>query len=397
MNRRTFALSAATAAASTRIVGAADRLRIGIIGSGARGQLLMRYLNQAGGADWVAVADLYNARRDEAETIAGHSLEKFCDYRRLLERKDIDGVIIATPDHWHARMLLDAVRAGKDVYCEKPMAPTPAQGVAIVKAVKEAKRIVQTGTQQRSLPVIREAKEKFIDTGLIGTVTMVHCYWNQNFGYVIPDKVLAMLPGMKTKPDELDWNAWLGPLPKAPWNPLKFLRPFLFWGSSSIAGNILIHYLDVIHWYLGLQNPTWAVSMGGLYYYRDGREVPDTYSSSLEYPEGVVVSYGSCFAERTGLRQPTDLIFMGTGGRLQVFRDGYRFVPESIKAGAITAAGKDGHQHMQNWLECIRTRQQPNADVVTGHYLAAACYLSTVAYFEKRPAYWQDSWDLEAV
>jgi predicted dehydrogenase len=355
----------------------------------------MGYVNAVGGVDWVAVADLYNARRDAAETIAKTSLEKFTDYRRLLERKDIDVVIVSAPDHWHAPMLIDALRAGKDVFCEKPMAATPAQGLAVIKAVKETGRIVQTGTQQRSLPVIREAKEKFIDTGLLGKVTMVHCYWNENGGYLLPQQIAEMVPRLAKKPDDLDWNAWLGPLPKAPWNALRFLRPFLFWGCSTIAGNILIHFLDVIHWYLGLRNPSWAVAMGGLYHFLDGRDVPDTYSSSLEYPEGVVVTYTSCFAEKTGRRQPVDIVFMGTGGRLSVFRDGYRFVPADIKAGATTAAGRDGPDHVRNWLECVRSRKQPNCDVVTGHYLAAACYLSTEAYFGKRPAYWQDSWDLE--
>jgi predicted dehydrogenase len=393
--RRSFMLGASTAAASAQVAGTADRLRIGIIGAGWRGQLLMKYVNEVGAADWVAVTDLYSARRDEAETIAGKRLEKFTDYRRMLDRKDVDVVIISAPDHWHATMLIDALRAGKDVFCEKPMAATPAEGLSVLRVAREAKRIVQTGTQQRSLPVIREAKEKFIDTGLLGTVTMVYAYWNENAGYLLSEESAALAAQMKKKPDNLDWNAWLGPLPKVPWNPLRFLRPYLFWGSSTIAGNILIHYLDVIHWYLNLQKPSWATSMGGLYHLRDGRDVPDTYSTSLEYPEGVMVTYTSCFAEKTGRRQPNDLIFMGTGGRLQVFRQGYRFVPADTRAGAVTAAGRDGSYHIRNWLECVRSRRQPNCGVVDAHYLAAACYISTEAFFQKRPVYWQDSWDVE--
>ena len=158
MNRRTFVLSAASAASAANASGANTRIRLGIIGSGARGQYLMRHVNEAGGAEWVAVADVYNARRGQAQRVAGEAMEQYSDYRRLLERKDIDAVIIAAPDHWHARMLLDAVGAGKDVFCEKPMTSSPMQGHAVVKAVKASGRIVQIGTQQRSLPIFREAK-----------------------------------------------------------------------------------------------------------------------------------------------------------------------------------------------------------------------------------------------
>ena len=392
MNRRTFVLSAGSGAAASRAWGANNRIRLGIIGSGGRGKYLMRQVNEVGGAEWVAVADVYNVRRDEAQALAGNKIEQYRDYRRLIERKDIDAVIIAAPDHWHARMLMDTVHTAKDVFCEKPMTASPMQGHAVVKAVKETARIVQIGTQQRSIPVIQEAKQKFVDSGTLGNVTMVHCYWNLNGGYVMP---ATLPPELATRPADLDWNAWLGPLPKIPWDPKRYIRPFVFWGpSTGPSGNLLIHFLDVIHWYLKIEKPTWAVAMGGIYHCKDGRDVPDTFTASLEYPEGVIVSYDCCSPDQTR-KEGIGLIFMGTGGRLHVFRNGYRFIPANAELADVTAPGREGNHHMQNWLDCIRSRRQPNANVDDGHKLATACHLANIAYFEKRPAYWQDSWNLE--
>jgi predicted dehydrogenase len=395
MHRRNFLAMTASAAGGTHISGADNRLRLGIIGAGSRGSLLMRYVNEVGGAEWAAVADVYGAHRFRAEKIAGKPIEKCGDYRRLLENKDVEAVIIATPDHWHARMIIDAVRAGKDVFCEKPMTVSPMQGQAVVKAVRETNRIVQIGTQQRSLPVILAAKQKFFESGLLGTVTMVHCHWNRNGGYLLP----PIPPELEHKPEDLDWNAWLGPLPKVPWDPKRFLRPFMFWGpSTGPTGNLLIHFLDVIHWCLGLRKPSTAMAMGGLFYFRDGRDVPDTFSTTLQYPEGVLVSYDCCVPDQVP-REGLGMVFMGSGGRLHVFRGGYRFLPSeaNAKMGELTAKGQDGPQHIKNWLDCVRSRQQPNSDVMEGHYLATACHLANIAYFRNQRAYWQEAWDIEEV
>jgi predicted dehydrogenase len=274
------------------------------------------------------------------------------------------------------------------------MSVSPHEGLRIVKAVQQTGRVVQIGTQQRSIPVIREAKAKFIGSGALGRVTMVHCYWNLNGGYVLPSNVPAEL---KSKPEDLDWESWLGSLPKVPYDPKRFLRPFVFWGpSTGPTGNLLVHFLDVIHWYLGLKNPAAATAIGGIYHFKDGRDVPDNFSATLEYPEGVLVSYGCCVPDQAR-REGVDLIFMGTGGRLHVFRDGYRFIPAAATRPEeeVTAAGRDGSQHVQNWLECIRTRKTPNSNVIDGHYLSAACYLANTSYFRHERAFWQDGWELE--
>jgi predicted dehydrogenase len=394
MDRRTFMMSAAAAAASEKVSGANDRPGLALIGAGNRGQYLMRAVNEIGGAEWIAVADVYRARNGGAEKTAHKELRKYYDYRRVLEDKDVDAVIIAAPDHWHARMLVDAVHAGKDVFCEKPMTASPMQGHRIVKAVRESGRIVQIGTQQRSLPIIEEAKGKFIDSGILGTVNQVHCYWNRNAGYLMPNPLPAEF---QKRPDDLDWNAWLGDLPKVPWDPKRFLRPFVYWApSTGPTGNLLIHFLDVIHWYLGLTKPASSIASGGIYYLKDGRDVPDTFVAALEYPESVMVTYGSTVADQNG-EEGEDMIFMGSGGRLHVFRSGYKFLPSgnNTAMGVLTARGTDGPQHVKNWLECVRSRQQPNSNVVDGHYLAAACHLANAAYFRNQRAYWQEEWDLE--
>jgi predicted dehydrogenase len=387
-------LSASTAASVMNAAGANDRIRLAIIGAGARGRWLMNYANEVGGIEWVAVADVYGKRSNEAERVAGKDLVKYGDYRQLLERKDIDAVIIASPDHWHAQMIVDAARAGKDIFIEKPLTSAASQGHRIVKTVQETQRVVQVGTQQRSIPVLREAKEKFFDSGLIGRVTMVHCYWNLNGGYIIP----PVPAELQAKPEDLDWDNWLGVLPKIDWDPKRFIRPFAFWGpSTGPTGNLLVHFLEVIHWYLGLRRPLSAIAMGGLYHFRDGRDIPDNFSCALEYPEQVLVSYGCCVPDQ-GRREGVDLVFMGTGGRLHAFRDGYRFVPAKAERAdqEIIASGKDGNYHMQNWIECIRSRKTPNANVVDAHYLSAACHLANASYFQHERAYWPDTWDLES-
>ncbi len=393
VNRRSFLVGAGTAAAAASAAGANDRIRLGIIGSGSRGQWLMGYVNEIGGTEWVAAADVYGVRSEQAEKRAGKPITKYGDYRRVLDRGDVDAVIIAAPDHWHARMTIDAARAGKDIFCEKPMTSSASQGHAVVKTIAETKRVVQIGTQQRTIPAIREAKEKFFDTGMIGRVTMVHCYWNVNGGYIMPP-----IPAeLQDKPEDLDWNAWLGALPKIPWDPKRYIRPFLFWGpSTGPTGNLLIHFLDIIHWCLGLERPVSALAAGGIYHFRDGRDVPDNFTATLEYPEGVLVSYGCCVPDQAP-KEGVDVIFMGTGGRLHVFRNGYRFIPPDPKAPEITARGADGPYHVKEWLECIRSRKTPSANVTEGHYLAASCHLANDSYFRHERTFWQDAWNLDVV
>ena len=382
---------AATAAAALRVWGANDRIRLGIIGSGQRGSYLMTRANEAGNIEWVAVSDIWDLRRDQAEDVAKTRLDKYADYRQLLDRKDIDGVIIATFDHVHAQIAGDACRAGKDVFVKKPMTSLPMQGHEIVRAVRETKRIVQVGVQQRSTPHFLEAKQRFFDTGMIGHVNMVRTIWNANGGYLTP-----VPKGMELKPPGLDWNACLAWLPKISWDAKRYFNRFAYWDFSTggQTGGLFVHMVDVVHWFLNLQRPLAAVAAGGIYLYDDGRDTADNVNFLLEYPEKLNVTFEATLTDMIPAGA-ADIVFMGTGGRLSIFRDGYRFIPskENAQLGEISRAGTNEY-HVANWLDCMRTRKQPNADVVSGHYSALACHIGNIAYKQRSRALWQKEWDV---
>ncbi len=384
-------LGAATAAAALRVRGANDRIRLGIIGSGSRGQYLMKSANQVGNMDWVAAADIWDLRCNQAEQVAGTKIAKYKDYRRLLERKDVDGVMVATFDHVHAQVTVDACRAGKDVFVEKPMTSLPMQGHEVVRAANETKRIVQVGVQQRSTPHFIEAKKRFFDSGLIGQVTMVRTIWNANGGYLTP-----VPAGMERKPEELDWESCLAWLPKIPWDARRYFNRFAYWDFSTggQTGGLFVHMIDVVHWFLGIRKPVAAVASGGIYRYDDGRDTPDNINLVVEYPEKLNVTFEATLTDMI----PADsalIVFMGSGGRLEIFRHGYKFLPskENAQLGEVRS-GPTPDFHMANWLECMRTRKEPNATVVDGHYGAMACHIGNIAYKEKRRVSWQKEWNV---
>ena len=382
---------AATAAAALRVWGANDRIRLGIIGSGQRGSYLMTRANEAGNIQWVAVSDIWDLRRDQAEDVAKTRLDKYADYRQLLDRKDIDGVIVATFDHVHAQIASDACRAGKDVFVEKPMTSLPEQGPPLVRAVRDSNRIVQVGMQQRSTAHFEEARQKFFASGLLGKVNMVRTIWNANGGYLTP-----VPKGYEQKPAGLDWNACLAWLPKIPWDAKRYFNRFAYWDFSTggQTGGLFVHMVDVVHWFLNLQRPLAAVAAGGIYLYDDGRDTADNVNFLLEYPEKLNVTFEATLTDMIPAGA-ADIVFMGTGGRLSIFRDGYRFIPskENAQLGEISRAGTNEY-HVANWLDCMRTRKQPNADVVSGHYSALACHIGNIAYKQRSRALWQKEWDV---
>ncbi len=396
LSRRTFVASTVVAtfgaASGRRAPGANERIRLGIIGTGSRGSYLMREANKAGGIEWAAVCDAWDVRREQGARTAGNSPDKIADYRALLDRKDIDGVIVATWDHMHSRITVDACRAGKDVYVEKPMTSLPMQGHDVVRAAREHKRIVQVGVQQRSMANFIEAKQKIIDSGLIGAVHMVRTIWNANGGY------LEKPPqGMETKPEGLDWEACLGWLPKIPWDPKRYFNRFAYWDFSTggQTGGLFVHMVDVVHWYLNIQRPLAAVAGGGIYQYDDGRDTPDNVNLVLEYPEKINVSFEATLTDMIP-QDSADIIFMGTGGRLTIFRHGYKFLPskENASAGQLTGGGAPEGAHISNWLACMRSRKEPNADVEAGHYSSMACHIGNIAFRQKNRVTWQKEWDL---
>ena len=384
---------AMTAASATRVLGANDRIRLGLIGSGGRGQHLMRMANQAGGHQWVAICDAWDQRRDEAIQFAnGDSVAKIADYRALLDRKDIDAVIVATWDHLHSQIGADACRAGKDVFVEKPMTSLPMQGHDLVKTVRGTERVLQVGVQQRSISHFIEAKQRFFDSGLIGEVNLVRTWWNANNGYLTP-----VPSGMEKKPAGLDWEACLGWLPKIPWDPKRYFNRFAYWDFSTggQTGGLFVHLVDVAHWYLGLKAPQSAAALGGIYLYPDGRDTADTIAMIVEYPKKVVVSFEATLCDMQG-KESVDIVFHGTGGRLHIFRGGYRFIPANAKSkdAEIVAPGGPEFAHMGNWLDCVRSRKAPNAGVVDGHYSAMSCHMGNLSYREKRRVDWDNKWDV---
>lgn len=388
LTRRTFFAGAATSLAATSVLGANDRIRLGVIGAGGRGNHLINMANATGGIEWVAVCDAWDVRRDKTEKHIGANVAKVADYRALLDRKDIDGVIVATFDHLHAPITVDACHAGKDVYVEKPMTSVPLQGREIVKAVRETNRVVQAGVQQRSIAHFVEAKQRFFDTGMLGRVNLVRTVWNGNSGYL--EKPPA---GMEEKPAGLDWDACLGWLPKRPWDPKRYFNRFAYWdfATGGQTGGLFVHLADVVHWYLGLKRPESAVALGAIHYYDDGRDTPDTINAVLDYPERVTVTFEATLSTR----EMADILFLGTEGRLSIFRGNYRFTRTKGSAvEEITVPGGPEPAHMGNWLECMRTRRQPNANVVDSHYSAMACHIVNMAHKENTRVHWKSEWDV---
>lgn len=389
ISRRSFFASSLSAVSATRVLGANDRIRLGIIGSGGRGQYLMGCANQFGGIEWVAISDAWDQRRDEAEKVAKTSVAKYGDYRKLLDDKTIDAVIVATWDNMHAPVSMDVCRAAKDVYCEKPMTSVAEQGPKLVQVVRETKRVFAVGTQQRSMPVFLEAKEKFFDSGVIGKVGLVRTVWNYNTGYLFTPP-----PGMENKPAGLDWDACLGWLPKRPWDPKRYFNRFAYWdfGTGAQTGGLFSHWADVANWYLKLSHPVSAVTTAGIYKYDDGRDTPDTVSTILNYPEHVNVTFEGTLLDS---REQAYLEFMGTEGRLHISRGGYEYIPKDKSAPPVRRAqGGQDELHVANWLDCLRTRKEPNATVVDGHYGAMACHMANLADKSAGRVTWKKEWEV---
>jgi len=388
-SRRTFFAGAATAAGALRVAAAGDRVRLGLIGCGGRGKHLVHMAQLAGGVEFVAITDAWDRRMDEAEKAIQTPVQRHKDYRALLDRTDIDAVIVATTDHHHAHISVDACHAAKDVYVEKPMTSLPMQGHDMVAAVKQANRILQVGVQQRSTEPFLAAKKAYIDTGRLGKVHLVRTYWNANGGYL--EKPPA---GMDTKPAGLDWDMWLGWLPRIPWDPKRYFNRFSYWDVSTggQTGGLFVHMVDVVHWYLGLTKPLSAVAMGGIYEYDDGRDTPDNINFILDYPGGLNVTFEATITDMLP-EDSADIVFFGEGGRLNIFRHRARFLPAGRGPAETIQPGPEP-PHMGNFLACVRSRQTPNANVVDGHYGSMACHIGNIAYKEGRRVMWDPRWDV---
>jgi predicted dehydrogenase len=361
MDRRTFVRISGAAGLTT--VAAAERIRVGVIGSGGRGRLLTAEFKEAG-AEMAAVCDVYEPNLQAGLKEASTGAKPYGDYRRMLEDRSLEAVIVATPDHWHARMVIDAVEAGKDVYVEKPLSHTIPEGFDIVAAVRRTKRIVKVGTQRRSSSLFQAARD-VARSGALGDVRFVTSWWLNHQAGLAQRKLTGAL----------DWKQWLGSAPAREMDPLRFFNWYYFWDYS---GGLLIgqaaHIVDAIQWFLDAPGPiavTCAASRPNL----EGAEVPETANLSIEYPGNVLATFAIGYkAMRYHFSLDQMKQFHGNKARLDVGREGWRLWPESnspdpkpakedIRLGSFNSATRD---HIRNFLECVRTRKEPNAPVEAG-------------------------------
>lgn len=398
ISRRDFTKTAVAAGATTalsnlRVLGANDRVRLGIIGSGDRGQAVWKMFVKQADVQPVAVCDVYEPYLNLGVQAAGAKVATFGDFRRLLELKDVDAVIVATPDHWHALNTVLACQAGKDVYCEKPLSLTVHEGRKMVEAARKHNRVVQTGSQQRSGPHYQKAV-KLVQDGAIGSVHKITVGYTRN---ILPG--LVPLPELtKEVPKNLDWDMWLGPAPQVPYDPFRCHYNFRwFWDySGGQMTNWGAHNLDIARWALRAQGPTAVSAFGGRYAIKDGGETPDVQEVIYNFPN-CVVTWSGREVNRT---RDEYLVFHGTKGTLSIMRDGFQVVPEVWKAKrrnetpamepmAMKAEAKATEElHVRNFLDCIKSRQRPNADVEEGHLTATFCHLGNIATRLNRSLRW---------
>jgi len=378
-HRRRFVQAAlATAASYSRIYGANERIRIGAIGTGGRGQYLLSQLKLAEQNDIVACCDVFEPRRMEAKTKYGATdATLHVDHREVLDRKDIDAVVIATPDHWHVPILTAAVRSGKDVYCEKPVTHTIEEGALVIDAVKETKRVVQIGLQQRSWEHFAEARRQ-IQEGLLGQVTLIRTYWFQNH-----------IPSMGRVPQfdltKLDWKRFLGSASDRPFDSDQFGNWRWYWdfGGGAMT-DLFVHWVDVAHWIMDDDDPKRATATG-LKAVLKQRQTPDTMSAALAYGN-VVVEFDSALL---GYIEGGGLMIRGTKAAMRLWRGGfavynelarYSEKPDPSNASLEVPSKQDGTlPHMKNFLECVRTRHTPNASIEVGVSAARAGHVANLA------------------
>jgi predicted dehydrogenase len=387
---------------------ASDRIAMALIGCGGMGRMDLADFQKNPDVEIRAVCDVDRPRAEHARELAGGKPDVYGDYRRVLERKDIDAVIVATPDHWHPLITIHACEAGRDVYVEKPISHNVREGRLMVEAARRHNRVVQVGIQQRSGSHFQRAV-KAVQDGRIGKVHFAQC-WNHNTGSA---------EGMGFPPDQeppagLDWDLWLGPAPKVPYNPAR--RNFRAWWdyAGGELTNWCVHLIDIVHWAIGQDTPLSVASSGGKYFVKDGRDCPDTQEVLWEYPGNCLVRYSTMEHNSFGPNgnpgwKPFGsygIMLQGTLGTLFVDRAGYEIIPQAMEHrdeaaqysreayDDLTGVGMyfnaDGpnergttstqhRPHVRNFLDCVKSRQKPVGDIETGHRSTATCLIGNIA------------------
>lgn len=371
-----------------------ETIEIGCIGTGGRWNQLMDKLLNMPGVRVSAVCDVWDMNLDKGKSRAARKAFATKNHEALLRRRGIDAVLIATPDHLHVPLTVDACAAGKDVYVEKPLTHSVEEGAAVIDAQHRYRRVVQVGMQQRSMPHLNEAKD-IVASGTLGPVRKVHLTWNRNSG-----------PGarrpLNIAPESVDWKRFLGPAPAQPFDGWRFRNWRFFWDfGGGIFTDLMVHFIDVAHWYLQLEHPMTAASIGSWYTHQDAWETPDTVQTLLHYakPDTQVYFEGTFYNARNAAM----IEFMGSEATLYCDRGRYEIHPEpgrklAYKERILGSGGRgqdfydvpDGETlHLANWLECIRTRQTPNAPAEAGVSAAAAAHLANRALRTGSVAHWE--------
>ena len=405
-----------------RPVAANDNIQIALIGAGIQGQGDTRNALLVPGVKLVAVADCYQGRLDHSREMWGNDLFTTRDYTEVLARKDIDAVIVGTPDHWHMKVSIDAMKAGKDVYCEKPMIHLYSDGPEMIAASKSTGKILQVGSQRVSSVVYAKAKE-LLASGAIGELNLVTARWDRNssmgaWNYSVP---------LDASPETCDWPQFLGTAPKIPFNAEHFFqwRKWKAYGSG-VAGDLFVHLFSGTHFITGAQGPTRAVASGALRFWKDGRDVPDVMLGTFDYPEGFNLSLRVNFVD--GGDESEGLIFTGSEGTMEIAGNSVsvnrslRQKGPGLTVGTFTEAMQkqmyaeydakypaqhptglpplgydkfvaapgysDSYDHFKNFFDSVRSRKPVVEDAEFGFRAAGAALLANRSYEKDAVVHW---------
>jgi len=406
VTRREFLERSALTVASLPLVGSAawsrpgagrsnlgpnDKIRVGLIGSGGmgRGDLDCFFLNPE--VDCPVVCDVDDAQIARAielvEKKRGHKPDGVKDFRRVIDRKDVDVVLVGTPDHWHALPTILACQAGKDVYVEKPLGRTIDEGRAMLEAARQNKRIVQMGTQWRSADHFADAVA-FVQSGKLGTVRMARVWayldWVGGIGH----------PPDGEPPAGVDYDLWLGPSPKRPFNPNRFHFNFRwFW---DYAGGLMtdwgVHLLNIVLWAMGPEKPLRVSSTGGKFVVDDNSETPDTQVAVYEFPTYTLVFEQQLLGGLGPGGRPHGMLFNGSKGTLIIDGSGWEVIPEPKNKELEASkhpAGSDGRPaHVRNFLDCVKSREEPVENLDIGHHVSTVAHLGNLAFQTKSEIHW---------
>jgi predicted dehydrogenase len=410
------------AADSTNAVVSGERIRFGMIGVGMQGSGLLENAISLPGIECVAAADLYDGRHTLAKQITGNpNLFVTRRYEELLQRKDIDCIVAAVPDHWHKRVVADACNAGKDIYCEKPMSHTMMQGFEMAEAAEKNNRIVQIGSQRVSSSLCAKARELYA-AQTIGEIEMVELTYGRNS----PNGAWQYPPPLDLSPSNLDWDTWLNDAPKIPFSPERFAR-WRCWKEygTGVGGDLMVHLISGMLYTLGWNEaPRSASALGGIFRWKDGRNMPDFHAVLFDY-HGIPVYVRLDLGAAT----PEIARFLGPKGVMEAQGTSLRVMPQTGKdeAPSYYSGGfpakmraeyvKEWHEkhprhfgkepltdnlaftgpdwddvkpHLWNFFQATRSRKQVAEDAVFGNHAAIACHMANESYFRKKPVFWDE-------